>query len=238
MASVLADVKYYRLDVTDFPIYVTASNFEMIVESTYQFFVVHSTPKKLNFSVSHAVFSGAGSVVSADHCQGGTQKQISIVYPVDSGSVRTNSVRIHMREQKETRGDVDTCEKVTNFGLNCLNAKTAVITQDGECGHFCHSHFKENLRRLFYLFTSDCVGTRNGRQYKMLFKSMSIENAAYKNLSLNLKSDSPRLYSYWKRMEPIPDRDIVDYIITQPWIDREDKFRCLRSRERLSWSKI
>jgi hypothetical protein len=225
MSSVLTNEPYYQLHITQYPIYVTRSNYEMIKNNKQtQFFLVYATQDRLTYTVSQATYMGQEKMVSADHCQDGSQKRLSIVYPVDPDSIQMEEEQ----EMKEEFGEESQeCEKITKFGLNCLNDKTATIMQNGTCSSFCKSHYSENLFKLIYLFTRDCVGTYDGRQYEIAFDRLAIEDASYKNVvDISLESREPRLYRDSKNKEIIADANIVDYLVSQPWINLK-KFRCL-----------
>jgi hypothetical protein len=86
--SVRLATSYFRLDVHEFPIYITQDNFGYLLESANQFFIVNETPKKLGFTVSKGVQEGKENMVSADHCQAGSEKTVSVVIGIDSQTVQ------------------------------------------------------------------------------------------------------------------------------------------------------
>jgi hypothetical protein len=86
--SVRLAYSYFRLDVREFPIFISQYNFAYLLESTDQFFIVTETPTRLNFTVSKSVQDGTSDLVSADHCQAGSDKTISVIIGLDADTIQ------------------------------------------------------------------------------------------------------------------------------------------------------
>jgi len=89
MESVVQDMPYYRLDgIFNFPIYIDEFNYRWLRNNTRtRYFVVIPTSKTLLFSVLERVIHHKTDITSADHCQAGTNKQISIIYPINAATI-------------------------------------------------------------------------------------------------------------------------------------------------------
>ncbi len=86
--SVRLATSYFRLDVREFPIYVSQDNFAYLLDSRTQYFIVTETPRKLSFTVSKSVQEAKSNWVSADHCQAGSDKVVSMVVGLDAETVQ------------------------------------------------------------------------------------------------------------------------------------------------------
>jgi hypothetical protein len=80
--SVLKDAVFQRIELGTGPVYITQENMDMILASTAVYYGVYDTPRKLLFSVSVDSFEGRENFVSADHCGLGTDKQLSVIAPL------------------------------------------------------------------------------------------------------------------------------------------------------------
>jgi hypothetical protein len=80
------DLGYVRLDLGPI-VFMSQTNFDFIAQTDHRYFVVDSTNYKMAFSISKEALDGSGGFVSADHCQAGSDKTVSFVFPVDSHSI-------------------------------------------------------------------------------------------------------------------------------------------------------
>ncbi len=81
----LKDETFIRIDVFEFPIFISETNLNTILENkTNEYFIVNETPLLLNFTIEKvAADKHTGAQISGHHCQQGSEKQISIVFPVN-----------------------------------------------------------------------------------------------------------------------------------------------------------
>ncbi len=85
--SVRLALSIFQIQVREFPIYIEQNNMEALLESDAQFFIVNETPHRANFTVSKDVQDGRENMVSADHCQAGSDKTLSIILPISANSL-------------------------------------------------------------------------------------------------------------------------------------------------------
>jgi len=79
---------YYRLPVfADFPFFLTEANYNELVNSTNQYWMHYRTPFELSLTVRKEVFEHTEDWVSADHCQKGTNKSLTVLVPINPNSV-------------------------------------------------------------------------------------------------------------------------------------------------------
>lgn len=64
------------------------TNLEFILESKSQFVIVNELGKLLQFTASESVANGTSDWVSADHCQEGSEKRVSVVFPINADSFK------------------------------------------------------------------------------------------------------------------------------------------------------
>lgn len=79
---------YFRLDVREFPIYITDDNYFYLLQTSTQFFIVNETPNRLGFTISSDVYNGIDDFMSADHCQSGSSKTVSVIFPINYQSLQ------------------------------------------------------------------------------------------------------------------------------------------------------
>jgi len=94
--SAQSDLGFVRIDVRhDRKYFISQTNFDMLMDSDEQFFVVQPLAYKMEYSISKETLEGTGGYVSADHCQAGSDKSTSIVLPVHANSVRKIMETMH-----------------------------------------------------------------------------------------------------------------------------------------------
>jgi hypothetical protein len=91
--SVRMALSYFRLDVREFPIFISQDNFTYLLNSENQFFIVTESPTRLDFTVSKSVQDGVSNLVSADHCQAGSDKTLSVVIGLNADTIE-NAVEL------------------------------------------------------------------------------------------------------------------------------------------------
>ncbi len=105
LKSAIVNTTYFRLDVREFPIFIQDDNYIFLLESKAQFFIVNETPILLNLTVSEDVLFERSDWVSADHCQTGTNKQISVIFPVSEQSLSDAILHIEGNARKIRKRD-------------------------------------------------------------------------------------------------------------------------------------
>jgi hypothetical protein len=85
--SVILAISIFQVQVREFPIYIDQENMSALLESDAQFFIVNETPHKADFTVSKDVQDGRANMVSADHCQAGSDKTVSRILPISADSL-------------------------------------------------------------------------------------------------------------------------------------------------------
>jgi hypothetical protein len=93
VTSVRLASSYFRLDIREFPIFISQDNFAYLLDSENQFFIVTETPTRLDFTVSKLVQDGVSNLVSADHCQTGSDKTLSVVIGLNADTIE-NAVEL------------------------------------------------------------------------------------------------------------------------------------------------
>jgi hypothetical protein len=92
-ASVQVQRPVVQLNIADFGIYISKTNYDELLKWTAKtpFFMVYDTPFNFSFSVSQQSMeakgvydeeTGLGELVSAEHCQAGSNKHLSLIYPI------------------------------------------------------------------------------------------------------------------------------------------------------------
>lgn len=83
--SVQIQRPYVELNISDVPIYVPQDNLEVVLNhiNSSPLFMVHSLPYQLRLSTSQAATTNP-SPIWRDHCQTGSNKQLSIIYPINN----------------------------------------------------------------------------------------------------------------------------------------------------------
>lgn len=76
--SVQYDSPIYRLDVRDYPVYIDEDNFLFLKQFKEQMFMVEPNVRSFKATISREAIQ-TNNYVSADHCQDGTQKSLSII---------------------------------------------------------------------------------------------------------------------------------------------------------------
>jgi hypothetical protein len=79
----LQDTTFVKIDVFSFAFYITLENVDYIVNYPSKYFIVHDTPQWLPFTMEKiAADRHTGAQLSGHHCQEGTNKRISVVFPI------------------------------------------------------------------------------------------------------------------------------------------------------------
>lgn len=102
-SSAMVVTSYFRLDVREFPIYISDDNYFFLLETPSQFFIVNETPKVLNLTVSRGIVEKTEDHVSGDHCQDGTSKTVSVIFPIDASSLKEAVFHVEGGNRKRTR---------------------------------------------------------------------------------------------------------------------------------------
>lgn len=101
--SLLMDVMYAKILPFAEPYLITKKNLTVILSSKSQFFVIEQTPFILQYTISKKAYDtmndARDAFVSADHCQKGSEKQLSLVYPIYSDNLE-QAIEVVNKRQK------------------------------------------------------------------------------------------------------------------------------------------
>ncbi len=141
LASVVREKPFYQLQINEYPIYVSEENFEAMKQNqNTPFYLVRQAYYSLPYTISHETLEGEDPerYVSADHCQKGTEKDISEVYPVNSKEVIT---KLDIPVPKN-------CWHITQMGKDCLFKTDSKLTIGDKCYEFCKLHYEPIFKKL------------------------------------------------------------------------------------------
>ncbi len=98
----LLDEVYVKVDIFQFPFYISQKNLDSIFNNTSnKYFIINDTPLKIKFSIDKkAADLHTGAQMSGFHCQEGTDLQISIVYPINATSIQEAKEKINKRTKR------------------------------------------------------------------------------------------------------------------------------------------
>ena len=142
-SSVDNTMPLYQLQIRTFPIYVLHHDFQTILSAQTQFFLVKSTAQTYPFTMSKDAID-TEDYVSADHCQAGSSKMISQIFPVDPASIS---------DIVATSTIPTNCADITKDGLKCLQL-SRFGNKLGACTKTCDSNIASILAYLYDAFTN------------------------------------------------------------------------------------
>ncbi len=96
----LQDKVFVRIDVFKFPFFISEENVEAIVNNTEtNYFIVNETPQFLSFTMEKiAADKHTGAQQSGHHCQEGTEKQVSIVFPINVSNIMELNTKLQSKK--------------------------------------------------------------------------------------------------------------------------------------------
>lgn len=149
--SVIQDAPYYQLQITEFPIYVSEENFEaMIKNRDTPFFLAQASDLVLSRTVSKRALEPDADWMSADHCQDGTEKIVSTIYPVNAASV-AEILQVNLPSGAKKQTDEAQCQRKTKQGMRCLQMSKFGLKIGADCVGFCVKHLQSSLYRFLQM---------------------------------------------------------------------------------------
>ena len=104
----LLDEVYVKVDVFEFPFFISRTNLNAILENTVnQYFILQDTPLQLKYTIDKKaadLHTGAVPWKGGWHCQEGTEMAISIVYPVDATNINEAKAKMSGKPIKRRKG--------------------------------------------------------------------------------------------------------------------------------------
>ncbi len=101
----LQDETYVKIDVFTFPIFITSENRSSILMNKHtRYFIVNDTPQVLRFTIEKvAADKHTGAQMSGDHCQEGSDKKISVVFPIVANNINEIKKKLQNNQTKRSR---------------------------------------------------------------------------------------------------------------------------------------
>ncbi len=102
---VLQDEIYIQIDIFPFHFYITRENLLSILHNTEtKYFMLNESPLKLKFTMDKkAADLHLGALESGHHCQEGTDKQISIIFPIHAENIDEIKLKLQGENKKRIK---------------------------------------------------------------------------------------------------------------------------------------